>query len=63
MVASGGGVGQGHLVGGCGKNKPLGVSQAQGCIHCTTWGTEPMIGTNCKWRVTFKNCIQNKNYF
>ena len=26
-------------------------------IYCTTRGIEPIFCNNCKWKVTFKNCI------
>ena len=25
--------------------------------YCTTWGTEPVFGSNCKWKVTFKTAF------
>ena len=27
---------------------------------CTTWGIQPIFCNNCKWKVTFKNCIKKR---
>ena len=29
-------------------------------MYCTTWRIQPKIYNNCKWSVTFKNCIKIK---
>ena len=29
-------------------------------MYCTTWRIQPKIYNNCKWSVTFKNCIKKK---
>ena len=39
--------------------------QTVGCktgsrMYCTTWGIRPILCNNCKWKVTFKNCIKLK---
>ena len=28
-------------------------------MYCTTRGIQPTFYNNCKWNVTFKNCIKN----
>ena len=40
-------------------------AQTTGCktgsrMYCTTRGTEPIFCNNCKWKVTFTNCIKIK---
>ena len=30
-------------------------------IYCTTWEIQPIFCNDCKWSVTFKNCIKNNN--
>ena len=43
--------------------------QSTGCklgsrMYFTTWGTLPIFYYNCKWKVTFKYCINiKKNFF
>ena len=37
-------------------------AQTLGCkvclrMDCTTWGIQPMFSNNCKWKLTFKNCV------
>ena len=40
-----------------GRYTLLGVKQATR-MYCTTWGIWPIYCHNCKWRVTFQNCIK-----
>ena len=30
-------------------------------VDYTTWAIEPIFCNNCKWKVTFQNCIKIKN--
>ena len=30
-------------------------------MYWTTWGTEPILCNNCKWKVTFKNYLKTEN--
>ena len=39
--------------------------QTTGCkigsrMYCTTRGMQPIFSNNCKWKLTFKNCIKFK---
>ena len=52
------------------KLKKMGVWEVQltGCktdsrMYCMTQGIYPIFCKNCKWKVTFKNCIKNLKIF